>query len=110
LLLILRRSSDNYEKHRTLMIDGCQSTKRKNQMKINPLLRTLCCIVALIATAVGATVLTWQLNILSVVFRATVTALPEMSALFPVVGLIAAVSFTQILRRRRGAQKTASIG
>ena len=29
---------------------------------------------------------------------------PEMSALFPIVGLIAAVSFTQILRRRRAAQ------
>jgi len=33
---------------------------------------------------------------------------PEMSALFPIVGLIAAVSFTQILRRRRAAQQSAS--
>lgn len=78
-------------------------------MKTNPLLRTLCCIVALTATAAWATAVTWQLNILPVVFRATVRAMPEMSALFPVVGLIAAVSFTQILRRRRAAQKTASI-
>ena len=30
--------------------------------------------------------------------------IPEMSALFPIVGLIAAVSFTQLLRRRRRAQ------
>jgi hypothetical protein len=29
---------------------------------------------------------------------------PEMSALFPIIGLIAAVSCTQILRRRRAAQ------
>jgi hypothetical protein len=40
---------------------------------------------------------------------ASVTAVPEMSALFPIVGLIAAVSCTQILRRRRMAQKTAPI-
>jgi len=33
---------------------------------------------------------------------------PEMSALFPIVGLIAAVSCTQILRRRRAAQQNAS--
>jgi hypothetical protein len=32
---------------------------------------------------------------------------PEMSALFPIVGLIAAVSCTQILRRRRVAQQNA---
>lgn len=49
------------------------------------------------------------LDILPVAFRATITPVPEMSALFPVVGLIAAVSFTQILRRRRAAQKMASI-
>jgi hypothetical protein len=35
---------------------------------------------------------------------------PEMSALFPIVGLIAAVSCTQILRRRRAAQQSASRG
>ena len=35
---------------------------------------------------------------------------PEMSALFPIVGLIAAVSCTQILRRRRAAQQNASRG
>ncbi|HEX7516080.1 MAG TPA: hypothetical protein VF345_02210 [Chthoniobacterales bacterium] len=39
---------------------------------------------------------------------ATVVPLPEMSALFPIVGLIAAVSCTQILRRRRAAQQSAS--
>ena len=50
------------------------------------------------------------MDVLPVAFRATVTPVPEMSALFPVFGLIAAVSFTQILRRRRAAQKTASIG
>jgi hypothetical protein len=49
------------------------------------------------------------MDVLPVAFRATVTPVPEMSALFPVFGLIAAVSFTQILRRRRAAQKTASI-
>lgn len=32
---------------------------------------------------------------------------PEMSALFPIIGLIAAVSCTQILRRRRAAQQSA---
>lgn len=32
---------------------------------------------------------------------------PEMSALFPIVGLIVAVSCTQILRRRRAAQQSA---
>jgi hypothetical protein len=40
---------------------------------------------------------------------ASVTAVPEMSSFFPIVGLIAAVSCTQILRRRRMAQKTAPI-
>jgi hypothetical protein len=33
---------------------------------------------------------------------------PELSALFPIVGLIAAVSCTQILRRRRAAQQSGS--
>jgi hypothetical protein len=33
--------------------------------------------------------------------------LPEMSAFFPIVGLIVAVSCTQILRRRRAAQQNA---
>jgi hypothetical protein len=56
-----------------------------------------------ISVAAGA------LDILPVAFRAMVTPVPEMSALFPVVGLIAAVSFTHILRRRRAARKTASI-
>jgi len=38
----------------------------------------------------------------------SVTSVPEMSALFPIVGLIAAVSCTQILRRRRAAQQSAA--
>jgi len=50
------------------------------------------------------------MDVLPVAFQATVTPIPEMSALFPVVGLIAAVSFTQILRRRRAAQKSTAIG
>jgi hypothetical protein len=37
-------------------------------------------------------------------FPANLTCVPEMSALFPLVGLIAAVALTQILRRRRVAQ------
>jgi len=40
---------------------------------------------------------------------ASVTAVPELSAFFPIIGLIAAVSCTQILRRRRAVQKTAPI-
>jgi hypothetical protein len=49
------------------------------------------------------------LDVLPVAFRATMTPVPEMSAVFPVVGLIAAVSFTHILRRRRATQKNAAI-
>jgi len=49
------------------------------------------------------------MDVLPVAFRATITPVPEMSALFPVVGLIAAVSLTQILRRRRAAQNAASL-
>ncbi len=43
-------------------------------------------------------------DILPVAFRATITPVPEMSALFPIVGLLVAVASTQILRRRRAAQ------
>jgi hypothetical protein len=50
-----------------------------------------------------------SMDVLPVAFRASITPVPEMSALFPVVGLIAAVSFTQILRRRRAAQNAASL-
>ena len=56
-----------------------------------------------ISVAAGA------LDVLPVALRGTITPVPEMSALFPIVGLIAAVSCTQILRRRRAAQKTVSI-
>jgi hypothetical protein len=41
-------------------------------------------------------------------FQATLTPVPEMSALFPIVGLIAAIALTQILRRRRMAQLRAT--
>ncbi|MEO7165885.1 MAG: hypothetical protein ABI016_02495 [Chthoniobacterales bacterium] len=37
-------------------------------------------------------------------FSMSLTPVPEMSALFPIIGLIAAVTFTHTLRRRRGAQ------
>ncbi|MEP6820888.1 MAG: hypothetical protein ABI946_00900 [Chthoniobacterales bacterium] len=43
-------------------------------------------------------------DILPTAFRATFTPIPEMSALFPILGLLAAVSATQILRRRRAAR------
>lgn len=47
-------------------------------------------------------------GVLPVAFQATLAAVPEMSALFPIIGLIAAVSVTQLLRRRRIAQSRAS--
>ena len=43
-------------------------------------------------------------GVLPVAFQATLAPVPEMSALFPIVGLIAAIAITQILRRRRIAQ------
>ncbi|HEY3664176.1 MAG TPA: hypothetical protein VGL24_13565 [Chthoniobacterales bacterium] len=43
-------------------------------------------------------------GVLPVAFQATLSAVPEMSALFPIVGLIVAIAITQILRRRRIAQ------
>ncbi len=42
---------------------------------------------------------------LPIAFQAT--CVPEMSALFPIAGLIAVVSFTQLLRRRRLAKSSA---
>jgi hypothetical protein len=45
-------------------------------------------------------------DVLPVAFQAN--CIPEMSALFPIVGLIVAVSFTQLLRRRRMAKLSAS--
>ena len=47
-------------------------------------------------------------DVLPVAFQATLAPVPEMSALFPIIGLIAAVSLTQVLRRRRIAQSRAS--
>ena len=43
-------------------------------------------------------------DVLPVAFQETLAAVPEMSALFPIVGLIVAIATTQILRRRRIAQ------
>lgn len=43
-------------------------------------------------------------GVLATVFQATYSYVPEMSALFPILGLIVAISVTQLLRRRRGAQ------
>lgn len=39
-------------------------------------------------------------DVLPIAFRASITPVPEMNALFPIVGLIAAVSSTHVLRRR----------
>lgn len=43
-------------------------------------------------------------RVLPVAFRADITPIPEMSAFFPFVGLLVAVSATRVLRRRRAAQ------
>lgn len=43
-------------------------------------------------------------DVLPVAFRAVMTPVPEMSALFPIIGLITAVSCTHVLRRRRAAR------
>ncbi len=43
-------------------------------------------------------------GVLPVAFQATLAPVPEISALFPIVGLVVAVSLTQLLRRRRIAQ------
>ncbi len=43
-------------------------------------------------------------DVLPVAFRANITPVPEMSALGPIVGLLAAVSSTHILRRRRASR------
>lgn len=43
-------------------------------------------------------------GVLPVAFQATLAPIPEMGALFPIIGLIVAVSLTQLLRRRRMAQ------
>lgn len=43
-------------------------------------------------------------GVLPVAFQATLAPIPEMSALFPIIGLVVAVSLTQLLRRRRLAQ------
>ena len=42
-------------------------------------------------------------DVLPIAFRANFTPVPEMNALFPIIGLIAAISSTKILRRRRAS-------
>lgn len=44
-----------------------------------------------------------------ITFKMTLTPVPEMSALFPLIGLLAAVAFTRILQRRRRAQMNAIV-
>ncbi len=46
--------------------------------------------------------------VMPVAFQATLAPVPEISALFPIIGLIAAVAVTQVLRRRRIAQLRAA--
>jgi hypothetical protein len=43
-------------------------------------------------------------DVLPVAFAADITPVPEMNALYPIAGLIAAISVTHFLRRRRTAQ------
>jgi hypothetical protein len=47
-------------------------------------------------------------TLMTVAFHAPLTPVPELSALFPIIGLIAAVAVTQVLRRRRIAQLRAA--
>ena len=47
-------------------------------------------------------------TLMTVAFQATLTPVPEISALFPIIGLVAAVAVTQFLRRRRMAQVRAA--
>jgi hypothetical protein len=47
-------------------------------------------------------------GVLPVAFQATFAPIPEIGALFPIIGLIVAIAITQILRRRRIAQLRAS--
>lgn len=46
-------------------------------------------------------------RVLPVAFQANITPIPEMNALFPIIGLVAAVSSTHVLRRRRAARLAA---
>ena len=47
-------------------------------------------------------------TLMTVAFQATLTPVPEIGALFPIIGLVAAVAVTQFLRRRRMAQVRAA--
>lgn len=46
-------------------------------------------------------------DVLPVAFEANITPVPEMSALFPIVGLMVAVGSTHVLRRRKMAKASA---
>jgi hypothetical protein len=48
-----------------------------------------------------------EADVLPVSIRAELAPVPEMSALFPIVGLLAAVGATHLLRRRRLAERSA---
>lgn len=43
-------------------------------------------------------------DVLPVAFQATITPVPEMSALLPIVGLLLAIGMVEMLRRRRSAR------
>jgi hypothetical protein len=47
-------------------------------------------------------------TLMTAAFQATLTPVPEIGALFPIIGLVAAVVITQFLRRRRIAQVRAA--
>jgi len=47
-------------------------------------------------------------TLMTVAFQNTLTPVPEIGALFPIIGLVAAVAVTQFLRRRRMAQVRAA--
>jgi hypothetical protein len=47
-------------------------------------------------------------DVLPVAFRSILAPIPEMGALFPIIGIIVAITITQILRRRRIAQLRAA--
>jgi hypothetical protein len=49
-------------------------------------------------------------DVLPVSIRADIAPVPEMSALFPIIGLLVAVGATHVLRRRRVAEQSALVG
>jgi hypothetical protein len=47
-------------------------------------------------------------DVLPVAFEANITPVPEMSALFPIIGLVTAIGSTHVLRRRKLARSAAN--